>query len=74
MPNELSPEKLGRVTGGLSNGEQVKYTFHTYYDGDTLEAIAVEFKTTVEEICKLNNITPDTKLRPGDILILYNRF
>lgn len=74
MPNELSPEELGRVTGGLSNGAQIKYTFHTYYDGDTLEAIAVEFKTTVEEICKLNNITPDTKLRPGDILILYNRF
>lgn len=74
MPNELSPEELGRVTGGLSNGAQVKYTFHTYYDGDTLEAIAVKFKTTVEEICQLNNITPNTKLRNGDILILYNRF
>ena len=74
MPNELSPEELGRVTGGLSNGGQVKYTFHTYYDGDTLKTIAAEFKTTVEEICKLNNITPDAKLRPGDILILYNRF
>ena len=74
MSKELSPEELGRVTGGLSNGAQVKYTFHTYYDGDTLEAIAAEFKTTVEEICQLNHITPDTKLRPGDILILYNRF
>lgn len=74
MSKELSPEELGRVTGGLSNGAQVKYTFHTYYDGDTLEAIAAEFKTTVDEICQLNNITPDTKLRPGDILILYNRF
>ena len=27
----------------LSNGEQVN-TFHTYYDGDTLEAIAVELR------------------------------
>ena len=48
MPNELSPEELGRVTGGLSNGAQVKYTFHTYYDGDTLEACRAMGKLLAE--------------------------
>ncbi len=45
--------------------KEPKKTFHTIKKGDNLGAIARKHKTTVSKICKLNNIKPTTKLKPG---------
>ena len=39
--------------------------WYTIKSGDTLSAIAVRNKTTVRELCRLNNITPTTILKIG---------
>jgi murein DD-endopeptidase MepM/ murein hydrolase activator NlpD len=38
---------------------------HKIRRGDTLYGIALKYHTTVEKICKLNNITPKTRLKLG---------
>jgi len=43
---------------------------HTIRDGDTQGALALEFNTTLESIGYLNNITLDTILRPGNIMLI----
>lgn len=42
---------------------EVKY--HTIRSGDTLSALALKYGTTVNKICKLNNIQPTTILKLG---------
>ncbi|MDR1089778.1 MAG: peptidoglycan DD-metalloendopeptidase family protein [Prevotella sp.] len=42
-----------------------KVSYHRIEKGDTLGAIAIKHKTTVSKLCKLNNITAKTVLRPG---------
>ena len=43
---------------------------YTVRRGDTLSRIAQRHGTTVEHLCSLNNIAPDTVLHPGDRLQL----
>ena len=42
--------------------------YHTIRDGDTLSKIARNNGTTVSALCKLNNITPTTKLKIGNTI------
>ena len=42
--------------------------FHKVQKGETLYSIARKRKTSINEICKLNRITKNTKLRPGQVL------
>ena len=43
---------------------------HQIRRGDTLGQIAKKYRVDVQEICKGNEITPKTILRPGDTLLL----
>jgi LysM repeat protein len=43
-----------------SNGQ-----YHTVEPGDTLYKIAQEYGTSVDELCRLNQITPDQIIYPG---------
>jgi hypothetical protein len=43
---------------------------HQIRRGDTLGQIARKYRMDVQEICKANEITPKTILRPGDTLLL----
>jgi len=43
-------------------------TYHRIEKGDTLGAIAAKHKTTVANLCRLNNISIKTKLMPGKVL------
>jgi hypothetical protein len=43
---------------------------HQIRRGDTLGHIAKKYRMDVQEICKANEITPKTILRPGDTLLL----
>jgi membrane-bound lytic murein transglycosylase D len=43
---------------------------HQIRRGDTLGQIAKKYRVDVQEICKGNEITPKTILRPGNTLLL----
>ena len=46
---ELSDETLDEVTGGVQ--------YYTIQRGDTLSTIAKKYSTTVEKLCRWNNIS-----------------
>lgn len=45
--------------------EEAAMRYHTIRSGDTLGGIARKYGTTVNQLCKWNNITPKTTLRIG---------
>jgi N-acetylmuramoyl-L-alanine amidase len=47
---------------------RVPAQYYVIQSGDTLDAIAVRFGTTVDELLQLNPGTEPTTLRPGDRL------
>ncbi|PKP04432.1 MAG: hypothetical protein CVU14_00180 [Bacteroidetes bacterium HGW-Bacteroidetes-9] len=49
-----------------NNSGEVTKKYHTIKSGDTLYAISLKYKTTVNKICKLNGITPKKKLTIGN--------
>ena len=44
--------------------------YHAVRRGDTLSEIAKEYDMTVQDLCRLNKITPSTIIRPGDMLLI----
>lgn len=57
-PNANTKPKTNYVASNSSDGQ-----YHTVVSGDTLSQIAVRYKTTVKNICAINNMTPNTTLR-----------
>lgn len=57
----------GEKGEGQPAGQEQAVTakYHTIKPGDTLYAISLRYKTTVNKICKLNGITPKKKLVVG---------
>jgi LysM repeat protein len=51
-----------------SSAKTIRY--HAVLRGDTLSEIAKEYGMTVQELCRLNKITPSTIIRPGDMLLI----
>lgn len=54
--------------GTRNNRRQASNTTHRVKSGDTLSKIAKQHGTTVSKLCKLNDITPKSTLRPGQKL------
>jgi len=44
--------------------------YHTVSPGDTLSGIAEQYGVTVSELCRLNQITPNTVIRVGQMLLI----
>jgi len=44
--------------------------YHEVRPGDTLYWIAQQYGTSVDELCRLNNITPDQVIHPGQKLLV----
>ena len=63
-----------QVRGSRSNCEfgegssQMEKLYHKVSAGETIASIARRRGVTVEQICRLNHLTPTTKVRPGMIL------
>ena len=49
-----------------SNADVVRYIVVKH--GETLAKVARQYKISVDKLCDLNRLTPNTKLRPGQIL------
>ena len=55
----------------IAESEVRKYTetrYHKVSAGETLYSIARRRGVTVDQLCKLNHLTRDIKVRPGQIL------
>ena len=55
--NELRDDELDQVIGGVQ--------YYTIQKGDTLSAIAKRYSTTVEQLCRWNNISNPNYLPIG---------
>ena len=55
--NDLRDDELDRVTGGVQ--------YYTIQKGDTLSSIAKRYSTTVENLCRWNNISNPNYLVAG---------
>jgi len=47
-----------------------KARYHEVRQGDNLSVIAQEYGMTVQELCRLNKIAPQTIIRPGQMLLV----
>ena len=65
----VAGERYGSVRASSSGGP----TIHTVRRGDTLWDIARVYRTSVNEICSLNRISPRATLRPGTQLTVPTR-
>jgi len=63
----------GAGSGGGAGVSGAGMLTHTVRRGDTLWRIANLYRTTVNVICSLNGITPNTTLHPGVKLTVRNR-
>lgn len=61
---ELSDDKLDEVTGGVR--------YHTIQRGETLSMIAKRYSTTVEQICRWNNISNPNYIVAGKRIMVSN--
>lgn len=57
-------------TGGNNNAQLAEGQYHKIKQGDTLSKIAAKYGISVNQLCRLNNITTKTILRVGSVLKL----
>ena len=60
-----APYPLQRKPFPLAKGR-----YHEVRSGENLYRIALQYGITVDELCRLNNITPDQVIRPGQKLLV----
>lgn len=67
---EVRGEKIPGMPASQQNAENknVEIRYHKVAAGETLYSIAKRRKTTVDQLCKLNHLTRDIKVRPGQLL------
>lgn len=62
-------------TGGTSPGSPKPLPvpgghYHTVQQGDTLSKIARQYGISIEQLCRLNNMTPNQVIYPGERLVV----
>lgn len=60
---------MSKSTGTVASTIK-KRRYHEVRKGDTLSRIARKYDITVEQLCRLNKITPKTVIRPGQKLLV----
>ncbi len=66
--NELAQETANKNRRNQNVREFSETKYHKVSVGETLTSIAKRRGTTVAQLCKLNHLTRDVKVRPGQIL------
>jgi LysM repeat protein len=54
-----------KTTKPIPKKDDAEKRYHTLKKGDTLWSLSIKYKTTIKELCKLNNIRESTILYPG---------
>ena len=75
---DLSIEKLERLVASKAKARttqkklisQSEKVYHVIREGEILSRIANRYNISVEELCRLNHITPKTVIRPGQKLLI----
>ena len=65
--------KLGRKIIVGQAPAQPEVVYHTVETGDSYWKIAQKYKTTTDELFRLNNISSETILHPGDKIIVSSK-
>ncbi len=68
-PNQLSP---ARPSPSVHHppADSTAPTFHVVNPGETLYQISIRYQTTVEELRRLNQLSPESTIHPGDTLYI----
>lgn len=56
------------VSAAASKASNDEILYHKVASGETLDSIAKKYGTTIEQLCKLNNISKKKRIRVGQIL------
>jgi len=65
---DLSPQLLEK--GAASTKSSSRESYHIVSPGDTLSGIAGKYGLTVQVLCKLNQLTVDQPIKPGQKLLV----
>jgi cell division protein FtsB len=65
---DLSPQLLEK--GAASTESSSRESYHIVSPGDTLSGIAGKYGLTVQVLCKLNQLTVDQPIKPGQKLLV----
>lgn len=62
-------------TGSIKEGQElvilpISGVRHVVKSGDTLKSVATKYKASFDDILSYNGLTADTKIKPGDIVII----
>lgn len=66
----ISSTSNSRSTGSKSSSFNPDAKYHKIRSGDSLFALSLKYKTTVDHLCKLNNLTPESVLNIGQLIKL----
>jgi len=58
--------KFGRYTNYAANDKSI--TYHRIKSGETLSHIALKYRVSVSQLCRLNGLKPTSKLKVGRVL------
>ena len=67
---EQSTARTKGAVGKEAKSSTKGNSHHEVQQGDTLSAIAQEYGITIDELCLLNEITPQTIIRTGQMLLV----
>ena len=65
---KIAAERAKKEAAARAAAEAAAMKYHTVVSGDTLYGLSVKYKTTVKEICRLNNIKDTSVLQIGQKL------
>ena len=66
---KMLERSLSRLTRPVTSSTK-KRTYHEVRRGETLSRIAQRYGISVEQLCRLNKITPKTVIRPGQRILV----
>ena len=71
--NRLNDAVLDEISGGGAYGPDGPYHVYTVADGDTIDSIALSFRTSAIIIAKLNDIAYPYRVKVGQSLLIPQR-
>jgi LysM repeat protein len=61
----ITPDLFGYLSYQKGKGKNSNSAYHTIQNGETISSIARKYNTSVNQICVINGIRPNTIIRAG---------
>jgi len=69
-PFLINPKTLGTLSGDLESGSRKEIIEYTVQSSDTLTSIAAQFGISLETLLWANNLSKNSKIKPGQALVI----